>query len=104
MTTEVVTQRCVPGKTKQGVKWASKIVAYYKKAGSAKILVLQPTTGQVISEFVLIAHWPSLADLEKEFKRRATDPGWIAIMNEMLESDWHLSATRNLYEIADSTH
>ena len=102
MTTELVVQGVVPGKTQQAMEWGRKIVGYYKKASSPRLSLLRPTTGGIISEIVFIAEWSSMSEMEEEFRRREADSDWQAIMKQLGKADWVVGATRTMYEVAES--
>jgi len=98
----VIRIKVAPGKVgSHAVKWASKILAYGKKAGlGAPGSLLQPRTGDG-HEIVFVDRYPSMSEYEEIYRKRRADSGWMAIAKELLESDWYLGLTRRIYDVVE---
>ncbi len=98
----VTSIKIVPGKGAQAREWARKILAYEKKAGllSGPIFLLRPATGKRI-KITFAEHQPSMAKYEETKTKQRPDSGRMAIIKEMLESDWYLGGTRQIYDVLE---
>ena len=91
-----------PNKATQAVEWARKLMAYSKKAGiSGDVSLIRPSTGETNSLIWLSRH-ASMEEREQIHKKRRADSGWVAIVNEGIESDWFIGERRNIYEVLES--
>ena len=100
---DVVTSiKFVPGKGSQAREWAKKILAYQKKAGllSGPIFLLQAETGER-SKITFVEQQPSMAKYEETKTKMRADSGRMAIVKEMLDSDWFLGGTRHIYDVLE---
>ncbi|MEE9474781.1 MAG: hypothetical protein V3V36_03830 [Candidatus Hydrothermarchaeaceae archaeon] len=98
----VIRIKVAPGKVgSHAVKFASKMLAYEKRAGlSAPGSLLQPMTGDG-HEIVFVSRYPSMSEYEENYRKLRADSGWMEIAKEILESDWYLGLTRRIYDVVE---
>ncbi len=90
-----------PGKVQQGVEWAKKLTAFSKNAGiGGEVYIVRPLTGEV-RFFAFVSRYASMAEFEELRNKRRANSGWMAILNEGVESDWYLGTKRNIYEVVE---
>jgi hypothetical protein len=103
MVLEVIKGQFVPDKAQQAVEWASKVMAYVKKAGlgTNQVSLLQPWTGNV-SAFLFVGRYTSISELGDHVSKREADSGLTALLKERDESGWYLATTRTIYNEIES--
>ena len=97
----VVSTKVAQGKMPQALEWAKKLITYEKKADiGGEVFILRPVTGE-IHRFSFVDRYASMAEFEELINKRRTDSGWMEILKEGIESDWHLESRRNIYEVVE---
>jgi len=98
----VTSIKVVPGKVSQAIEWANRQLAYIKKAGliSISVFLLHPATGEG-SAIAFVDRCSSMAEWEERLAKRQADSGWMEIVKELLEADWYLGATRQIYDVLE---
>ena len=94
--------KVTPGRvSSHAVKWANKIIEYSKKSGlGGHLFLLRPATGER-NEIAFVDRCSSMAEWEERLAKRQADSGWMEIVKELLEADWYLGATRQIYDVLE---